>query len=143
MGSRMSRQLVLSRACCAPCHAALRVPQYALLVQNVLRHGRIYPLCCGRTVLLRAEADRARRMVRALVKASQDLMVISTCGQSNSMKDYKAAYVFSAVKAEARVMPLTSLQRPQACLPAGGTSHMMLLATTAQFSMMQLKATVI
>ena len=46
----------------------------------------------------------------------------------------------NAVKAAARVTPLTSLQRPQACLPSGGTSHTLLLATTSQFGLARLKA---
>ena len=36
--------------------------------------------------------------------------------------------------------PLTSLQRPRACLPSGGTSHMLLLATTTQFDLAHLKS---
>jgi hypothetical protein len=48
--------------------------------------------------------------------------------------------VRDAVKATALVIPLTSLQRPQKCLPAGGTSYMMLLATSSQFSLAHLKA---
>ena len=37
-------------------------------------------------------------------------------------------------------MPLGSMERPQACLPSGGTRHMLLLATTSQFSLAHLKA---
>ena len=48
--------------------------------------------------------------------------------------------VCSAVKAKARVTPLTPPQRPRACLPSGATRHMMLLATTSQFDLALLKA---
>ena len=45
----------------------------------------------------------------------------------------------AAVKAQARVTPLTSLHRPQACLPSGGTSHALLLASASQFGLARLR----
>ena len=51
-----------------------------------------------------------------------------------------AARVCDADKATAMVTPLSSLQRPQRCLPAGATRHMMLLAPSSHFSLAYLKA---
>ena len=48
--------------------------------------------------------------------------------------------VFRAVKAQARVTPLTRLQRPQGCLPSGGNRHHLLLSSTSQFDLTYLKA---
>ena len=45
-----------------------------------------------------------------------------------------------AVKATALVNPLTALQRHHRCLSSGGTTHMVLLATSSQFSVAHLKA---
>ena len=51
-----------------------------------------------------------------------------------------AAGVCTAFKATALVTLLTSLQLPHECLPAGGTTHMMLLSTSSQHSLARLKA---
>jgi hypothetical protein len=51
-----------------------------------------------------------------------------------------AARVCPAVKATALATPLTARQRPHRCLSAGGTSHMVLLATSSHFSLAHLRA---
>jgi hypothetical protein len=51
-----------------------------------------------------------------------------------------AARACPAVKATALATPLSEQQRPHRCLSAGGTSHMVLLATSSHFSLAHLRA---
>ena len=85
---------------------------------TLLRHSIVEILC----------AQHARRFIGRHV---------TRC--SGACIDHKVSCCV-AVKAKARVTPLTARQRPQACLPSGGTSHQLLLATTSQFSLAHLKA---
>jgi hypothetical protein len=61
-------------------------------------------------------------------------------GRARCYKSVKDKAGTGCVKATALATPLSARQQPYRCLSAGGTSHMVLLATSSHFSLAHLRA---